>query len=1268
MKRLITLTASALMAVTPLLARQLTADEALARVQSAESKSPARQLAPSAQPRLIHTERVGADLVPYYVFADSRQTMFVSGDDRADALLGYIETPLENLDNIPSSMRWWLNQYSRQIEYMNTHAAKNRNGLTLKNSAGKNGRTVQRKAAVVAGEHPSISPMLKTAWDQGAPYNDQCPQLDGETTYTGCVATAMAQAMYYHKWPAKGTGTKSWTWENGQQTLSGSLDVTFDWNNMLLTYETPTSGTAAQRNAVATLMKACGYSVEMEYGCDAQGGSGAQSMPIALALIENFGYDVGTSYEYRDFYTDDEWDEIIYKSLSTTGPVIYCGEGDEGGHCFILDGYKPGGYYHFDWGWSGAGNGYFKLDALDPNYLGAGGGSGGFNYLQDAITGMQKPTTGTKRQDPWVGFMGIFTGESSKRKVTLSGGFEDAGFVNSSPVAGTFDFAIQFTNTGTKASQTVADASKKNIALKPNEFIENIVASLPSSMGAGNYKITPMYRQSGASTWKPIRFDLDMVSELNAKFDGTNFTIDDVTDGSELPDAVWLYYDDPDARFVTGQTTKFRVRVLNEEDVDRTFKTYACLVQWDAENEVGYYMLNARGKETTIVSHAAQTEYAYLDITIPVGTEPGQYMLGYPVIDDHWDGDFSDDGIDVMITVEEGPDNGKGDASQVSATTSVSTVYIGEANQISTTFNNPDASNTCFATVFACLMPSENDLSILEAAEGPLTAVELAPGKTTVNLPLPIVETFAEGEYYLAFVRVGEDGYYLIDGTTVNAKVRGEAPAKGTITTESLKYYFTIQTKPTVERDVKVTGTGITGNITAKVSGTGSELFKLSTTSLPAAGGNIVVTFDPVTEVGTYRPKLILSADNADPVEVELIANSTALPDLEPVTPPAETITLPDRFTTDWEYSATKNNYTAASDYLSLATPITRAMALKDNTLYLVVQGDAAIKRVDALTGKYLGTLSTAGITQQSYTFAGIANLDGTIVACNMPTTAAGTLRVYAWTSDDADPFLLLETTDHGARCGDAMSATGTLEDGKLYFSSNAAADANKLYAYEVLDSDACPDADIIELTKDGKAYNIVNNFATAEVKELSDGNLLVSGKGLRSAIFTPDGAFVSELPAAIHNPSNNVAGSSAEIINHGDYKLAAVVTYEFAAGVQGGRLVLSDMTDEADPVILNTYPNLAPADGTKNDSFATKVLARTEGNTIHLWTLIPKQGIAKYTATANKVGVTDLEAADAYAAVEYYNLQGIRIDAENMTPGLYIRRQGRTTAKVLVR
>ena len=58
----------------------------------------------------------------------------------------------------------------------------------------------------------AIEPLLKTIWYQDAPYNLLTPiyngdddKMKGKHGATGCVATALAQVMYYHQWPQEAT-------------------------------------------------------------------------------------------------------------------------------------------------------------------------------------------------------------------------------------------------------------------------------------------------------------------------------------------------------------------------------------------------------------------------------------------------------------------------------------------------------------------------------------------------------------------------------------------------------------------------------------------------------------------------------------------------------------------------------------------------------------------------------------------------------------------------------------------------------------------------------------------------------------------------------------------------------------------------------------------------------------------------------------------------------------------------------------------------------
>ena len=60
------------------------------------------------------------DRVVYYVFNTQNGFVIVSGDDRAEQILGYGDYPLD-MNNIPNNMRAWLGTYKDQLEYLQAH-------------------------------------------------------------------------------------------------------------------------------------------------------------------------------------------------------------------------------------------------------------------------------------------------------------------------------------------------------------------------------------------------------------------------------------------------------------------------------------------------------------------------------------------------------------------------------------------------------------------------------------------------------------------------------------------------------------------------------------------------------------------------------------------------------------------------------------------------------------------------------------------------------------------------------------------------------------------------------------------------------------------------------------------------------------------------------------------------------------------------------------------------------------------------------------------
>ena len=325
------------------------------------------------------------DRAVYYVFNTNNGFVIVSGDDRAEAILGYGDQPL-NMNEIPCNMRAWLGTYKEQLEYLQAHE-----GLQVE--------TPSMMAPMFTT--PSVAPLLTAMWDQESPYWNQC-KFNNTQCLTGCPATSAAMVFYYWKYPDYPTEpvpsykfSMSSGWSSVTVTAPELPSVTFDWDNMRDTY---TSGyTTAQATAVATLMRYVGQAEHMEYGSDGSGIDADSAILIADAF-KFFGYDEETvrlvkktsAYSGgQTLYSDAEWAALIQEELVEGRPIVFCAVSGGlfgGGHAFNVDGYdSSNNKYHINWGWSGSYNNYFALNAFN-------GAGSTYNQYQQMVIGVQPPT------------------------------------------------------------------------------------------------------------------------------------------------------------------------------------------------------------------------------------------------------------------------------------------------------------------------------------------------------------------------------------------------------------------------------------------------------------------------------------------------------------------------------------------------------------------------------------------------------------------------------------------------------------------------------------------------------------------------------------------------------------------------------------------------------------------------------------------------------------------------------------------------------------
>lgn len=317
-----------------------------------------------------------SDAPTYYIY--NRQGggwVIIAADDCVNPVLGYSFTGEFTTDeNTPENVKWWLDDcISTQIAVARAHGYKvprmASSGLSI-TADGKEYTTAQ--------------------WDQGAPYNGECPVIQGQQTITGCVATAAAIKCRYHEWPYKGSGTTpSYTYDSEEAfkrytVPENKLGRIYDYDNMPLKYTS--ASTSEQKAAVAALMHDMGTGCKMMYGWY---GSGAQTPNLEYSLKTYFHYDRNLHLEDRYAYSDKIWCEMLRKELDEIGPVLYSGADmkNQVAHEFIFDGYTGTSTFKVNWGWGGTDNGYFTLDLNIP-------GKYKFNEYQDAIFGCKPDKSG----------------------------------------------------------------------------------------------------------------------------------------------------------------------------------------------------------------------------------------------------------------------------------------------------------------------------------------------------------------------------------------------------------------------------------------------------------------------------------------------------------------------------------------------------------------------------------------------------------------------------------------------------------------------------------------------------------------------------------------------------------------------------------------------------------------------------------------------------------------------------------------------------------
>lgn len=303
----------------------------------------------------------------FYIFniGENEGFVVVSGDDATEEILMSCDIGHFTEGQMPENMMEWLKGYTKQIKWLREK------GVTKEQNRRKAGSFNKR---YILEEDPEKAQRL-ARWAQSGYFGDNnflmynygLPIVNdngmSKTASTGCLPTAIAQLMYYHKWPNKigpknipAYKTKTENFEMEGYDAGSKID----WDNIRQTYLQTETYSKEERKAISDLMKYVGTAIKTDYKYN--GGSSTLNR-APDALTKYFGY---KEMSYSDkINNEDEWLQMIYDELTTNGPVLYRGTSryniwdqeeqkyviKEEGHAFLIEGID-GESLRVNWGWA----------------------------------------------------------------------------------------------------------------------------------------------------------------------------------------------------------------------------------------------------------------------------------------------------------------------------------------------------------------------------------------------------------------------------------------------------------------------------------------------------------------------------------------------------------------------------------------------------------------------------------------------------------------------------------------------------------------------------------------------------------------------------------------------------------------------------------------------------------------------------------------------------------------------------------------------------
>lgn len=441
---------------------------------------------------LVHTATDPASGDPtFYAFnREGGGFALVAADDRVDhVVLAYNYYGAYNHSDLSGDLRSWMDGYSAAVSKARQQPA-------------DASRRAPRKATTTEGVPDFVKPLIGDQqyaytpgyegympWNQYKPFNDYCPEDNGQRCAVGCVAMSMAQVMSKHRWPDHGEGDVTYYWKG--EPLSCSFDHDYDWSQLLYRYwpwgDKPNYN-ERQGDFIATLLRDIGYSIHMNYGSGYEG-SGTAEENAAKALTTYFKYDRSVGYLCRDYCTTQYWEDLLRREIAAGRPVMYGGGSDVGAHEYTCDGYDADGRFFFHMGSTGI-DGYYATLSPDLQYTTSQ--TAVFRIMprnDEAATGKASMLAGSNKDFLWK------QGTSITSNVRFFTPVESFNAQLAVAVENTTTGEVTYCN-----QQSVTTSIENNNGTVVTDF------SVSGTYPDGTYKVYPVYRSEADGRWQKVLF------------------------------------------------------------------------------------------------------------------------------------------------------------------------------------------------------------------------------------------------------------------------------------------------------------------------------------------------------------------------------------------------------------------------------------------------------------------------------------------------------------------------------------------------------------------------------------------------------------------------------------------------------------------------------------------------------------------------------------------------------------------------------------------